>query len=557
MLGSDVRRFLDDRQALLCAAVAAASAAVLYLWSGDVGLNLADEGFLWYGVERTLAGELPLRDFQSYDPGRYFWCAAWSFVFGHGIMAVRAAAAVFQGAGIFLGLLAARRVVRSRVLLCLLAPALALWMFPYFKFFEPSLALAAVYVGVVLIERPSLRRHFSAGLFVGFAACFGRNHAFYNAAAFLILIFVLAKKNSDADVFRKFGAWVLGGVLGFSPLLVLLLFAPGFAASYFDFVLHVLRQGTNLERPYPWPWSFPYRNLFVHEQIAVAVAFWLPLVLYPIGLIIVLRSAAEDLRRRALFVASIVIGSIYIHHVSTRSDAQHLAQCIPPLFLAWLALPTVHAVLRRRVAAAVLWVIFVGMTAFATPALNPMLIFHRPGGARWEFVPFAAGGDTLRIEKTTADYLNRLRSVLERHVGAEQSMLIVPHVTTLYPLFDKVSPTWGNYLLWPAEPAAEERMIHDLEEKGVKWVLLIDLLMEPKRELLFRNSHPRVMKYVQEHFTLVQDPELPRAHTLWGRKAAETRGRSNGLVEKEGFGARCAGEQDRCYKEVRPPTSNL
>lgn len=39
------------------------------------GLNLADWGYLWYGEWRTRLGEIPLLDFQSYDPGRFYYPA--------------------------------------------------------------------------------------------------------------------------------------------------------------------------------------------------------------------------------------------------------------------------------------------------------------------------------------------------------------------------------------------------------------------------------------------------------------------------------------------------
>jgi len=48
----------------------------LYWLIGHIAVHPSDEGFLWYGVLQTAAGEIPLRDFQSYDPGRYYWATA-------------------------------------------------------------------------------------------------------------------------------------------------------------------------------------------------------------------------------------------------------------------------------------------------------------------------------------------------------------------------------------------------------------------------------------------------------------------------------------------------
>ena len=108
--------------------------AILFAWQGNLGLNLWDEGFLWYGAQRVLLGEVPIRDFMSYDPGRYYWSAAWMSLWGdNGIMALRFASAVFQilGLAVGLSLVAQSAGAQSRqriVFLILAALVLLLWM---------------------------------------------------------------------------------------------------------------------------------------------------------------------------------------------------------------------------------------------------------------------------------------------------------------------------------------------------------------------------------------------------------------------------------------------
>ena len=59
-----------------------ALAAALSLWQARRRDPLgADEGYLWYGVQQTLAGRWPHRDVKSYEPGRYLWSAAFARVF--------------------------------------------------------------------------------------------------------------------------------------------------------------------------------------------------------------------------------------------------------------------------------------------------------------------------------------------------------------------------------------------------------------------------------------------------------------------------------------------
>src|SRR2546422_6195058 len=180
----------DKRLHIVCLSVGLV--AVFWILQSHIGLWMGDEGYLFYGSWRVGQGEVPLRDFSSYDPGRYYWVAFWSLFFGYGIIGQRAGVAIFQIIGLVWGLLAARRVVGRHCSLCLPGVLLIVWTWPQSRVFESALSMGAVLVGTRLIERPISRRFYWTGSFVGIAAFFGRNLGLYSLLAFLSILLILS-----------------------------------------------------------------------------------------------------------------------------------------------------------------------------------------------------------------------------------------------------------------------------------------------------------------------------------------------------------------------------
>jgi len=479
-------------------------------------LNLADEGFLWYGVQRTLAGEVPMRDFQAYDPGRYAWCAALSPLVGDGIVGVRTATAAFAALGVWLALLVASRFARHAGELAVCALVLGLWLFPRHKLYEPALASATAWLALRLLESPTARAHLWAGVFVGASALIGRNHALYSGLALGACALYLAWKRPELRGARRPLALAAGVALGLAPLAALLLFLPGFAAGYWRSLELVLTHGANLPLAYPFPWREEWAGLAgwaLAGRVALSAAFLLPFAVLPWGALVALRARGAELRALAAPLGAFFAGAAYVHHVSVRSDAPHLAQALPPLLLLALALA---GRTRARAARPVAWALLVLVSALAASEANWLLARLRPD-VRAETVELEVAGERLELGALQAGQLAALQSFAARQIPGDEPLWVV-NQPALYPVLGKVSPSWWLLFYW-AEPEAEQREhVRALDEKGVDWVIVRLRSAADAEERGFPSTHPIVWRHLNEAFRPVSLPGLPNGLQLFRRR---------------------------------------
>jgi hypothetical protein len=503
------------RQRLVALFTAVAFALGWHLWVGDAHINPAEEGYLWYGTWRTGLGELPIRDFQSYDPGRYFACAALGKVLGSGILGLRRSIAVFLGLGILFGLLAARRATSRSWVLVPLGIVLGLWMFPRHKVFEGVVALATVWSGTRLLELPTRGRHLAAGVTAGLAAVFGRNLGLYAALALGVLVLGSAWKRREPGAGRKVLGFGGGIVAGYAPMLALMLFAPGFFAQFVESLRLLLRLGANIEAPWLWPWQLELAGLGPREaaaRLSLGLVYLLPVTVLPAGVLLFLRAKGDELPRRAVLFASAVAGAFFIHHAAVRSDPPHLAQSLQPTLVAAAALIALLAA-RLRALGAALALVLGPAAAFAAFERNPALT--HVGHA--ELVPTPFGADELRLLPQHADYYRRLTGALGARVGPDEQIFITPARPSFYPLLGKRSPTWWIYFFVAGADAREqETIIGQLAD--VEWVLLVDQAIAEREDLRFQSSYPLVWQHVLAHYERVATPELEPNHQLYRRR---------------------------------------
>ncbi len=474
----------------------------LFEFAGNNGFSLWDESFLWYGAQRVMHGEVPICDFMAYDPGRYYWSAAlmnlWS---DDGIMALRRAAAIFQAMGLFVALLLIYLSTKSKSIIYLLLSAVTLvvWMFPLFKLYDISLSIFLIGALAFLAENPTGRRYFLVGVAVGLIAVFGRNHGVYGVAGSIgVMVWLNIRRANGPKLTKGFALWTIGIVVGYTPILFTALLVPGFATAFWASIEVIFKmRATNIPLPIPWPWRVPFATLPLGEAIRGVLEglFFIALLVFGVlSIVWLIRQKLLDKEVPPALVAASFLTLPYAHYAYSRSDVTHLALGVFPLLVSCLVFLSLQPARLKWPLASML----------CAASLLLMSVYH-PG---WQCciskqcVNIEVSGNNLLVDPETASEVSFLRKLEERYAPSGRNFVATPWPGA-YALLGRKSPMWDIYALLPRSRAFQQAEIERIKAAKPGFVLVLDVPIDGRDDLRFKNTHPLINEYIASNFQRV------------------------------------------------------
>lgn len=463
------------------------------------GGDLSDEGFLAYGAQRVIGGEIPNRDFFSLQPPLSFYTAAAIFkILGTSLASLR----VF-GLAIYLTI----PVISYAIIRCFVSAsnrgAALLGALPNLLFtlslsnFVPLAVwqgIAATMLAAWLFLLAALRSNrwlaFLAGMATAISALLRHDQAFYFCLA--VAAFAVALWFTDRQKAWQIFSWWLFGIVLFS-------LAPLFYFGHAGALPWMFRQLiafplTTYAKTSSIPFPRWHASQALAHQLLISLWFLPPIFYVAAGIWMAQRVLRRGLTREdAMFIFLLAWAALFYAQVLTRSDIYHLLITLPPFWIlttiGWkrlvdfagngrlTAAPTVAAiVIPVALAVSFFWTV--------RPLMLPDVF------STTSLIDLPRGGVRVEVGNAVTQFVRDI----QKHAPPERPILSLPYQPMFYFLSERRNPTRWNYL-WPGDQTESDHR---------------ELIAEARRDppaivILFRENEmqsyaPTIVDYVHEDF---------------------------------------------------------
>lgn len=503
---------------LAIAGISGLVSLILHRLTRHERLGGPDEGYLWYGVQEVRRRKVPLRDFRSYEPGRYWWSLPFAAVLPSEIQAIRAGATVFLGLATFALGLAVRSAGESWVVVVAVAVVPAAWGWRPHKRFDQGVVLLIAAGAIDLVRDPESTAVLLMGIVVGLALTMGANHGLY-ALAVAGMASLVAIRTPELDLPTAMIWGTLGTAIGLVPLVAVAVLVRGFAQAFLQRRLHEPRRrgSTNLPVKYPWLWT---RGRPLRLQTAPLGQRLVTRLLFTAIPLAAAGAAVAGFAASTSWVAAnaVVVGGgmatlVCWHHVASRADMSHLSTVIGlPLAIVG-AIPSDSAWIEAGSTT-----VAIALTAVAA------LPFH-DRAVRWRRPSDYARPDDPRVHGiwfTTAE-----RALVDVCLGLDSSTsdrgpwLAVPMTMWILPLLGRRSAVYQTFCVYPASVEDQKEMLGQLAAQRPTVAVVGTTALDGRNELRFANTHPEVWAALHRDYVRELRTETPGVEVLVRRDQIE------------------------------------
>ena len=480
----------------------------VHMLQGTSGLSLADESFLWYGAQRVVAGDVPIRDFMAYDIGRYYWSAAvMKSLNSTGIVAMRVSDVLLQQVALLLATyLVMRRPSRPTLAFLILSiVTFMLWMLVNdFKAADYLASILLISGIAFVIEKPAPSRAFACGMLLGFAAVLGRNHGAYGVVASLCAIGYLAYSKRPQSPALLLAAGSAGVAVGYLPMIAALVSFTGMVDAYWELIKSTVEaKSTNMPLPWPRPWlaRFDAQHYWPDElrHVIVGSLFILLPVFGLAGLVHVWRKRTPgSAPLNPVFVSAVLLTLPYVHYAFSRADIAHLSFGIFPLLIGGMTSPALSGAKARLILAVALC----AATLFVVLPNQPK--YHELREGNWQSI--AIGRDTLKVDPGAAFQVSLVYTLADQY--AQNGRPFVATWPGPYALLQRRSPTWEIYALTPRSASFQMAEIERIKAANPGFVIITDWAVNREEKYRYGNTHQLIDRYFNEAFRPFSEIEV-------------------------------------------------
>lgn len=489
---------------------------LMFTLQGQTGFSLWDEGFLWYGVQRILQGDLPIRDFFAYDVGRYLWLALGMTVWGdNGLVAFRFGLATMQIVVLMSALLLFRRTALSLWAIPIVSLVISLWAWPAYRMPDMMIVVVAV-AALTVMQRYAHWTGFvlGTGILYGLATILVgdmRKHiAFFVFGMLVVAVSWLLRRRHWRQVFAWLGDGLVGLSIGVLPLLGFALAQPEFGVQYWEHMVVGFwqRETANIPLPYPWVWSVPWSgNAY---GWLVGLLFTVFVIACPMWLGWLWWRSWQRGAPNPIVLASVGMIPPYITYVLSRADLAHLTQGMLLVVLAWIALAVEWHHWRR-------WLALSGVVVVSVLVMLPAQPWWE---CRYtvECRTVRINADEIDIPGPIADEIDLIQRFGNQYLQAGGQVYIAPFWPGAYSILNTRSPVWEIYAIWPRDEHFQQREIDRLEVTKPAAVLLKKEGLDGAEERRFRNTHSMMYDYLRKQYRPVPNFTLLPGYTIMERR---------------------------------------